>query len=218
MLASAEIREDTQPQSVTGPFQAPGSEDINTYDGGLTISRDRCPPTIENVHTEISMTNGMTVLLNSEETPCHQYCFQKVAKKSNPDVRELKALGHIISPRRGHQQPTEYQLSSKLRPSKVGVYYLIDFSHVPAGIISSHSHHSHSHPDGDSDSHAACVAQSSGLLDCQASKGAVHRLDCAHHSGWHNLIPWSLRMRPRYNPRTSRSDYCWGNRPRLVGS
>jgi hypothetical protein len=86
------------------------------------------------------MTNGMTVLLNSEKTPCHQYCFQKVAKKSNPNVRELKALGHIISPR-GHQQPTEHQLSSKPRPSKVGVYYLIDFGHVPAGMRAlSHPH------------------------------------------------------------------------------
>ena len=62
LLASAEIREETQPQSVTGTFQAPGPrEDINTYEGGPTISRDRCPPAIENVHTEILMTNGMTV-------------------------------------------------------------------------------------------------------------------------------------------------------------
>jgi len=58
----------------------------------------------------------------------------------------------------------------------------------------SHSHHN-------CDRRTAHVAQRGGLLDCQASKGAIHRLDCAHHCGWHNFIPWRLRVRPWYNPR-----------------
>ena len=66
LLASAELREETQPQSVTGAFQAPSpsDEDINTYESGLMISGDRCAPATEDVHTEMPTTNGMTVLLN----------------------------------------------------------------------------------------------------------------------------------------------------------
>jgi len=58
------------------------------------------------------------------------------------------------------------------------------------------------------------VAHHGGLLDCQAFKGVVHRLDCAHHCGRHNFIPWRRRMCPWYNTRTSRSDHCWRNRSR----
>jgi len=41
-------------------FPGPRDKDINTDEGGPTISGDRCPPAIENVHTEIPMTNGIT--------------------------------------------------------------------------------------------------------------------------------------------------------------
>jgi len=69
LLASAEIREETQPQSITGTFQAPGpsDNDINTYEGGLKISRDRRLPAIEDVHPEVPATNGMTALPNSKD-------------------------------------------------------------------------------------------------------------------------------------------------------
>ena len=85
LLASAEIREETQPQSVTGTFQAPGpSEDVNTYEGGPTISGDRCPPAIENVHTEIPMTNGMTGLLNFKDS-MSSVMFSESSKEIEPE-------------------------------------------------------------------------------------------------------------------------------------
>ena len=70
--------------------------------------------------------------------------------------------------------------------------------------------HTHHH----CDRRTARAAQHGGLLDCKASKGAVHRLDCAHHCGWYNFIPWRRRMRPWYNTRTSRSDHCCRDRGR----
>ena len=70
MLASAEIRKETQPQSVTGTFQAPGpgDENIKTYGGGLVISGDRRPRAIEDVNTEMPTTNTMATVLNSIDT------------------------------------------------------------------------------------------------------------------------------------------------------
>ena len=62
LLSSAEIREETQLQSVTGASQAPGTkeEDINTYEGSRMILGDYCLPGIENVHIELSTTDGRT--------------------------------------------------------------------------------------------------------------------------------------------------------------
>lgn len=63
LLASVEILEETQPQSITSTSQAPGprNEDINSYEGGLMISGDPSPPAIENVHTEESESECATV-------------------------------------------------------------------------------------------------------------------------------------------------------------
>ena len=65
LLASAEIREETQLQSVTGTSQAPGprDNDMDTSESG----RNRCHSVIENVHVEMRTTNSMTVLFDSED-------------------------------------------------------------------------------------------------------------------------------------------------------
>jgi len=72
LLASAEIREEAQPQSIAGTFQGPDprGEDINTYESGVMISSDPCPPVIESDLTEMPTTNSMFVFLNSEEPEC----------------------------------------------------------------------------------------------------------------------------------------------------
>lgn len=67
-VVRAEIREETQLQSVTGTYQAPGprDEDTRTYESSLIISGDRFPLATENVQTEIPTTEGMSFLLNSK--------------------------------------------------------------------------------------------------------------------------------------------------------
>jgi len=188
LLASAPIRED-QSQPITGTFQVVGTRDndINTYEGGPMFSGDRCATAIENVRAEIRTTNSMPVC-HTERATVESSWPHRPASPSAP-VTSSTPLPSVPgdTPIEGtHGESTRY-------------------GHVQTAL--SHSHHGCGR-------RTVRVAQRRGQFDCQASKGAVHHLDCAHRCGWHNFIPWRCRMRPWYNNRTSRSDHCWRDRGR----
>jgi hypothetical protein len=59
-----EVQDQPQSRCMVTAFKRPGAknEEMGVHEGGLTISGDRCPPTIDNIHAEIT-TNGTTILL-----------------------------------------------------------------------------------------------------------------------------------------------------------
>jgi len=90
LLASEEILEETQPQSITSTSQAPGprNEDINSYEGGLMISGDPCPPAIENVRTEETETECATV----ERSWPHRFASASAPETSSTQIPGPGAL------------------------------------------------------------------------------------------------------------------------------
>ena len=198
LLASAEIREEAQPQSVTGPSQAPGPRDneMDTDEGG----HDRCPSVIENVDVEILTTNSMSVLLDSKEfTSLAMFSAggeseQTVESPWSHCFASANARATISTPLPTvpRARSIEGKRSSTLWSRANRPYH-------------KHSHH-------DYERRTARIAKRREPLDCKASEGVVHRLDCAHHCGWHNFIPWRLCIRRWHNIRTSRGDHCWRDR------
>jgi len=90
LLASVEIFEETQPQSITSTSQAPGprNEDINSYEGGPMISGDPCPPAIENVHTEETESECTTV----ESSKPHRFALASAPETTSTQIPGPGAL------------------------------------------------------------------------------------------------------------------------------
>ena len=88
-LASAKIREETQPQPIPGT-PLPRDENINTYEGGLMISGEPCPPAIGTVQTEVPTTEGMIVLLNSKDS-MSSVMFSESSEEIEPECAKVES-------------------------------------------------------------------------------------------------------------------------------
>jgi len=192
------------------------------HEGSRMILGDRGPPAIENVHTELSTTNGMTVLPNSTDS-MSSVMFSESSKEIEPERaaaespwqhRFASTSARLSAPKATPVEPETTPIRPEAGSIELEATPIEGEGTAPGHLISITCRGALSRSPPDGASRTAHVAQRGGLLDYQASKGAVHPLDCAHHCGWYNFIPWCLRIRPRYNPRTSRSDHCWGDRAR----
>ena len=164
--------------------------------------RNRCHSVIENVHVEMRTTNSMTVLFDSKDF-MSSVMFSAGSEPERSTV-EGPWSHRFASESAPATSNTPLPTVPNARPIE-GMREVLSLWSRANRPYHKHSHH-------DYERRTARVAQRGGPLDCKASQSVVHRLDCAHHCGWHNFIPWCLCIRPWHHTRTSGSDHCWRDR------